>query len=279
MATKGIVVGPPLSDAGLGAVEFQVPSRLPPVYLRECALYWDLIDLPRQDRIDLPIELDRDAELLAQEGILIRSEVDFSGIEDAGFAPVTAQILATQRHNKEGGKWTIGQNASHLELPNDPTHRTRVAEIELYKSVPVPLADVPMEEVLEFKMNRHTELTRFRETLDSMYQEIAASNDIQRTKRRKIEEVRESVIDLNRVMNESWPRRILRTVKSTISLDPVTGGIALATATIDLGTAAGIALGSIGFDERNGNVIDPVPESLQPFAYVSHAQEEFGPES
>ncbi|MDT0632514.1 DUF6236 family protein [Rubrivirga litoralis] len=288
MPTRGIVICPPFkfdkgSDGG-GSFAFQ---QTDPVDLREYALYWDVIDLPNQNLVGITPSPEDDFALLEQEGVFIRSHVELGGFSGSialmGVSFIVAQTIAAERHNAEGGAWAIGQNSANLVLPAAVSHEARVAEVSLYKSVPVPLAEVPIEQVLEFKSRRRDELDQYRFVLDSLYQDIASSGDVTRAKSYAVDKIQNSILDLNRVMGESALKRRLRSVRVELNLsdlikDAIIGGAASFAFGIPpaVGTGVALAASAINIGVGVAPKLNSVPDHLRDYAYVFAAQEEFG---
>lgn len=282
MSDRGIIISPTIE---ISSHEFFISGGVEDQYLRECALYWDVIDYPNPGVIqpNFDDDAEEDINILREEGIFTETEFDLSHQIGSEFTPekitnawLIAQHLAIQERLAEGRPWTLGQNSPRLVLPDEHSTEARLAEVELYQAVPVPLGDAPMEEVLGFKETRAAELQRFRETLDSLYNDITSASDIPKTKNQKIMEVEESVADLNQVMEESRLTTTMRTVQAKLSLPEI--GSAAITASYDLTAGAAVGIGALVMEIDIQDIIDPVPDDLRDFAYVSHAQDELGPD-
>jgi hypothetical protein len=148
------------------------------------------------------------------------------------------------------------------ELKNGP-----VMELELYQAIPVPLKDVPIEDILKFKDNRRDELLRFRHAMDTFYQKVIDSKDIPRAKTSAIEEIELSLLDITKVMIESrW--KIIR-ANTDISIDLTAspfGIIKNVKNVIDLKMK--LSIKPDAFMPRE------IPDKLKDFAYLYHAKEE-----
>ncbi|GEM_PF-6574577 len=113
--------------------------------------------------------------------------------------------------------------------------RRITGDIELLNCLPVPPNDIRLEEILEFKLKRESELVALRVSLDELYLAIANSNDIPRAKITQIQKLELALKDLEKTTYENWQNRLFK--KQTISID-------LNLETISKGIAAGVIVGT-----------------------------------
>jgi len=291
MGIRGIILTSPAAVNGNTFTVFG--SAIEPLLLRQGALYWDMIDWPNNSVVGTGDEGKPDIQLLKQEGKLIRSSfsfpMSFSGA-DAAKPWVWMQILALFENNKRPGQqWTIGQPNPTLELPSDVAPFTRAIEVELYQAIPVPLADVPMERILDFKERRRDELLRFRGVMDDLYLEVVRTQDIPRAKSRALHKVQQAIRSLNRVTNESRLKTILSSLKVELNLSNivntalVTGISQTALAAtyqwppeISIPVSLGLGLATSGITVRINEIPKPnaLPTHLIDYAYLFHVDRE-----
>ena len=324
MAQRGIVISPTITAnryAGLDAAS-----------LRQCALFWDIIDCP-EDALGGGTNLgrDRDLELLQQEGMLTRTKGYFFFKDSDGRNTLSfhaerprefwrvAQLYAFKRNNQGDALWSIkvpnenwlrpdpnspelfyfagvdplapGQSTNVIAYSEGPEFdpdtdliEDRAVDVELYQALLAPHADVPMEEILEFRDKRQDELQRFRHVMDKLYLDITISGDVARAKAFAIDTVQGALRDINKVMMEStWKRVLLDSVKVKLR---ITQGLVAAAADLalrgrfDLETVAA-TLGVVGSALTIETVLTAfqpkqIPPEMQDYAYLYHAQEEVG---
>jgi hypothetical protein len=306
---RGVILGPRLEDMSKRGLATTVYPD--PMLLRQCVLYWDMIDWPRYTMTG---ELPAEAKHLQDEGILISTTFE-QPLLRADEKPragdvvmwtvnprtqqesdrrvgrlehyVIPQALAFKKNNADGsGLWSLAQPNPDLVLPTSQTDRT--IEVELYRAVPVPSAATPIEEVLDLKRRRNSEMLAYRAAIDEIYQKVISSGDIPHAKTMEIEKLQKSVIELHRVMRAEKMPRSLASVK--IALNPVDlGGViqklsvgALAALTFDFNTmaaAAAISLADALFRLKITGVrtLSQIPPELSAYAYLATIETELGP--
>jgi hypothetical protein len=228
-----------LRNVGGGPMEAMVKQNLP---------YWDMFDLP--DNPIMGIGLTPSLEFLKSEGIVRKTNArpNFSG----GMAEiwVRAQLEAFRLNEKqEPGAWTLAQQGESFWLPDDERIRTRVIEATLYKALPVPGADVAIQDILEFKIRRADELLALRTELDSLYLSLVSEADIPRATSAALARLTKALLDVDKISTETWATKLRSTLKVDISLTNVTSGAMLgatAAATFAFPVAIGAGLGAAG---------------------------------
>ncbi|MEZ8949117.1 DUF6236 family protein [Vibrio sp. 10N.247.311.18] len=96
--------------------------------------------------------------------------------------------------------------------------------MELYNMLPVPSANTPLEDILEFKLQHHDELVAFRCYLDEMYQQIIGAADIPSARNSQLNRLEQAVRDVDRTMRESRIRVFPDSLRSVLSgLDGIVG--------------------------------------------------------
>jgi hypothetical protein len=246
---RGLVITPTITITEVpGGTEFS--ASIDPTYLRQCALYWDLIELP-----DFILgggfgENDPDLDLLQSEKILRRTrghlvkkeegqyKLSFWGEHPREFWSI-AQFYAFVKHQQSGDIWRMGRmgsgfddipsnitdfyfiepqgdSAGALRLPLKPLPAAKslsssqlrivegnIIELELYQVLPVPSSDVPLDEVLQFKLKRQDELTRFRHAMDKLILELGKAEDKVRALEYGKAELEIALADLHRLLDET----------------------------------------------------------------------------
>jgi len=281
MSNRGIVISPRFDFDG---ELLSVRGGLDPHSLRHYLLFWDKIDCPGNNVVHIGVgEETPDIQLLIREGIFARTRIQFRTFSDnIGYALLASQVAAFQLHNQqEPGTWSLGQPGSRLFLPPDISHESRMFEVELYKAIPVPDVSVSVKDVLRFKEKRQSELQRFRAAMDDLYTEVIHSNDIPRAKVHALDKLEQSIADLHRVCNESWPRKLLSTLKVELNAPSLISGAALGgTAGIALGfppqiaAVIGAAAAAIKMDFRPVTRPNSLPTELRDYAYLHHIETE-----
>lgn len=338
MDKRGIIISPTLKTPGQELID--------PIYLRQCLLYWDMIDCPNDHIIKVTLNRNlNDIDLLQKEGILIRTEGFFFAKKSPHYKNILsvhhdhpiefwalAQLYAFKKHNQTGSTFVIGQfdnNVIFSEFDPDEAfffvesppwdknltsnvlglrqesffstknelERGPIIDLQLYQAIPIPVKDVPIEDILNFKMKRRDEILRYRHAIDIFYQKIIDSKDIPRAKTSAIEEIELSLLDITKVMNESrwkimWsntdisidltvkPSEITKNVKNGAALGAVLGGVG-GIIGLRIGAAIGASYGAITSFIKVSIKPDAfrprqIPNNLKDFAYLYSAKEELG---
>lgn len=273
--TRGIIVTTPFRVTD-STVEIEV--EFDPIALRQYALYWDKIDSP-DNNVHQVGARGESAEItfLRSAGILERSMHRLPP-----FTRNPAWTMATMQHNAfkirshvQPGVWSMAQLSSRLVSPNVGNCDTSYVEVELYKAIPIPTIDVALEDVLNFKELRKDELLHFRSAMDDLYQKTLASSDFPRAKMQAHEHLSQSLEALHRVYSETFPARLLSSLKVELSASASSimalGGAAAAEPLgipISLGAAAGAIAAAIKFDLKFGRQSVSVPPELKPYVYL-----------
>lgn len=181
-------------------------------------VYWDKIDYPVNSQCFIGLA-DPDLIMLEEQGILTRTMYPFgsNGINPDLF--LKSQLWALEQHIKSSkGQWTLAQDIFETDdlyfpLINED-NKKQIIEFNLINSLPVPIDSTPIYEILDFKYRRRDELIRLREHLDTIYNSIIQSEEIQKTYHKKIQEIQKDLYDLNRLFNENKIRTRLDSMKA-----------------------------------------------------------------
>lgn len=156
-----------------------------------------------------------------------------------------------------------------------------VLEIELYRALLVPSADIPMEDILEFKMKRKDDLLNYRYVMDGLYLNIIKTRDIPREMNSKIEEVERAISNINKLMKESFKKRLLSSFRIDLDLTTILNGAqkGYALGSIiglpGLGSILGGVVSTIKFDPVSALKPKVIPQELKDYAYLYYAKEKF----
>lgn len=170
---KGLIIGPNLKIRGKDITGNA--SHIGNSQLRRAILFWDSLVLP----ITPAFEVSPTAELefLEEAGFLTRP------VFHGGDGYVTDILIRGYeqcfRHYESlnSGSWAVAQGPDALDLGEKFFAETRGAGFDLYSAVPVPEADVPLHDVLEFKHLRRDECIAFNDAVDTFFDSWVTSHD------------------------------------------------------------------------------------------------------
>lgn len=277
---RGVIIAPNFTFDG-ETLHFPGLVGIEPTSLRHYLLYWDKIEYPNNNIIHIASSVDE--QFLIETGVLSRTEFRFSGFSgNIGFAYLYMQAAALEVKNQEKpGQWALAQPSAKVYIPQDLAVEGRTIEVELYKALPTPAENVCLDDILDFKEKRRSELQAFRTIMDELYLEIANSSDIPRAKSATLLRLEKAIQDLHRVADESWVNKLISSMKVELNLPSMVtqalAGTALATA-FGVSPALGAAIGAVGaalkFEFSPALKSKKLPEELRDYAYLHHIERE-----
>lgn len=226
MSKKGIVISPPFQALPQGVKCGGSPNAQD---IRKYLLYWDEIDYPSNNAIF--IGLSPDLEFLENSGVLKRTHYLFPGGLIDGSVFISAQEHAFKKNEEqERGKWNLAQ-LSDSQFYTNAIPEAGI-EFELFDCLPVPQADVPLNDILEFKQRRSSELLALRVHMDEMYQSIIIARDIPRAKNAALDRLELSLKNLNQTVDEFGIKKVVTSLRGTIGCATGAGLMAKEVATL-----------------------------------------------
>jgi len=265
-------------EANSGSFTTSPETRISAEELRRFILYWDKIDLPKNNR--LITGLSPELEYLKKIGFLEQTlfTVEFLN-SSVGFKILTETLRL--RNEQSPGGWAILQKG-FSEAKSILDGDTKTVEVELYGLLPVPPSDTPFDEILKFKEKRKSELHALRIYMDELYQTIASSTDLPRAKDTAVLKLEKSLDDLHKVTKERWSIFKLSNMKTEIKISDVAygtmAGLGLASSigfSPLLGGFLGSAQAMIKFDFGSCRNSDWLPDEIKDFAYSYQVEKEF----
>jgi hypothetical protein len=212
---RGLVISPPIEINGSAVL---IRSSSPDLQeLRASLLYWDKLAWPTNNAIF--IEGGPDINFLATAKILTRPKYAFSG--QGGDILVRTQTEALLDLDKnEPGVWSLSQGENSILIKGGNLTQDNGVALELYKAIPVPDKDVPLNEVLEFRHKRYDELQSLRFEIDELVKTIDSSQDPKAELERCLRRIDQKCAAAVRVGSEwQFPVR-LSNLKTSFDLKP-----------------------------------------------------------
>lgn len=201
---RGLVISPPIEIDGSRL--FARSSQLDSQELRFALLLWDRIVWPSSRVIHFASGPDE--TFLEQEGILSRP--DFTVWGDAAQGILAGQINAfSALEANEPGLWSLAEGGNSLLVRDSHFVPSNRAQIELYRAIPIPTKDVPLADILEFKLKRDPELLSLRSEVDRIAAIVKSSPDSEAEFRRQYSYIDEACANLFTVAKEwQFPVRL-----------------------------------------------------------------------
>jgi len=189
-----------------------------------------------------------------------------------------AQLKAVSKlQSSSVDTWTMSQSSSSLHLPYGSRENITLFEANLYAGLPVPSSETPLNEILEFKEKRKSQLLKFRHAIDSLYLKMKASPDHQRELRKASEELDLAIIELTRCLEERNIQTFFTTlglylnIQDSKLLSTLLGiyGSSVIGVPLEVGAALGLGVNTvITFATRCIKKPVSVPNELQDFMYL-----------
>jgi len=201
-------------------------------HLRRWCLLWDAIAVPRHH--GMLNSLPPDMEYLENCGFLEHVDVQVSGGEGAKIINDAFALSMNKLEAAEPGSWAIDCSPGsiffpdHKVFPLDQIIENRGILVNLHNVIPVPDREVPLEEVLNFKYNRRSELLALRHKIDNLYTSFQSSPDEQHAVLSACEQIESGASDVLRILRESrMPFRMCSTSISVNLIGFAYSGVAL----------------------------------------------------
>ena len=271
MNKRGIVLSPPFELLPTGGI--RLGGGIEPLDIRKYLLYWDEIDYATNNLIH--IEGGNDIKFLEECKVLKRSRINFYGTytTSEGRIFIEAQQAAFEANEKnEPGCWSLAQLSTSPYYVNSQSKEC--LEFELFKCLPVPQHDVPLNDILEFKEKRKDEILELRGYLDELYQSVINSSDPSKALSAAINKIEISLNNIDKTLNESSIAKIKKSLTGIIN-DNIDLGICLG-ATFQP-ECRNIAIGAGAFYLYRKLLQTPVIQDnnvRQPLTYIKSIKEE-----
>ena len=218
--SRGLIISTPI-QIDTTNYSFSAEGGLDPSELRFSLLYWDKLVHPQSNFFRF--DGGDDAKFLVSAGLLTQPPYMFRGGDPISILFNTYMAAFSDLENKEPGVWSLLEGEKSLFINNSATNLINDSgmSLELIRAIPVPAADVPLNEILEFKEKRKDELMIFREHIDQLVYEIQNSPARTETFNRIAKEVDAACADLLKVGHEWQVPFHLSDFKATFNFDSV----------------------------------------------------------
>jgi len=254
--------------------------------LRSSLLYWDKLAWAKSSFIHTPNS--PEIEDLVKIGVMQTPEFQLRGsgaVEDLMIA--AHEHALTFFENQAPGMWSAGEGVNSFKNNNTAQLELQSGTgLTLYNALPVPSADVPLVEILDFKDRRKAELLIFRAHLDAMAKLISSADDSVEALEKALKELDTACSDLIKVTRE-WQFPVnLANIKASMNFNLATSASAAVTAWknadyFNLGSTekaiAAVAAGVTSNFKITADVsFQKIKRPTSPFKYLYEATRELG---
>lgn len=198
---KGIVISIPI-EFSPGSQILIKRTGLDPQEIRFLLLFWDEFVWPISK--SLRIGTDNTGLFLQRAGILTRPPVPEIVTREFGSSGMAEEHVATflKLEEEEPGKWALAQGNNSFIDNQKILNRDDSALVSLYRAIPVPNIDVPLQDIIEFRNKRKPELISLRTKIDSFYSLVENAENQDEELSKRIKELDSACEDLFRVNKE-----------------------------------------------------------------------------
>lgn len=263
---------------------FMIERSLSAEEIRYYVMYWDKVVIPGNNLVYIGIPEEKQ---LLESGAISRPRVAFQGSfrgDQATAAILTCQSIVAEKLIPETNTdWVVHQIGTEFAFPSELSSEKNVIRVALAGVLPVPAAETPIVDILEFKERRRDELRGLQDALDEMYLSILSTPDHDLATKKTIARLKESISNLESVTSERFqkPRKYDFEVQLNLSGKDIAAGASVGALidffsngfTIPLATIVGAALSAIKIGIKAECTFNPAANK-QKLAYLCHATQE-----
>lgn len=270
---RGLVISAPIevSSTGLRIKN----TNLDPQELRFSLLFWDKLDYPSNNLIE--VSPGPEADFLVSAGVLNRTHVNITSASGGDILRLPLirafQILS----EKEPGAWSVATGERSISFLDSELSDGRGALVGLHRAIPVPDKAVPLEDVLNFRRKRRSELLALRHHLETIYGRVSNAGDEALALNSETEALERAVMDYIKSIKGSRLKWRLADLTASVSLTKGTT-VGMAAYAAGLPAISSILTGGMAaLDIKTGAGLSRGRSSETPFRYVSSYHKELFP--
>lgn len=266
---RGVIVSNPMTIDG-GGVNI-ASSQIDPVELRRSLLFWDAIVWP--DTNGISIGDGPDEEFLIREGRLFRPIFRVNGDGARALSMAFADTFSILE-DKQPGHWMMSNAIKGLTTAREGLTNDRGMVVDLVNAIPIPMHDMPLEDVLRFKEKRMSEVLALRSALDNFYQNWVNSEDQHHQFQMSLNSVETASSEMIKVAKESGNPFTMSSWKLNYSLgvpDLLSGALKAyaASAYFDFSGVSALLIGATSGLSITKDIGLKSAKTSSPFGYVA----------
>jgi hypothetical protein len=281
LGERGVVATSPLRHYGSGGFFINIDAT----EVRSALLYFDKMAMPRSNIFEVGLDENED-DFLSSCGFLVKPTLnvgDFvgGGNDIVNFHCETILKAYLELERLSPGRWSWIRD--ERELPGEEKFMGEAdsgAELRLYRAIPIPAGNAPLNEILEFKERRRDELLLLRKEIDDLAYSVISSGGDSGVLAGAIDEVDRACRDVIKVGKESKVPFRLGDLAAGLDIAVPVGPVAFAAAAV---VNSGVSLSAVaeavggyctvsllkGFTSRRAKLAN------HPFRYVYRTHEFF----
>jgi hypothetical protein len=249
--------------------------------LRYYILYWDKVVIPGNNLVYIAVP--EEEELIASHAI-VRPRVQYQGTyqgDQVTYAILECQTLVAERLMQDKTvDWVLHQVGDSLALPPNFASQRDTIRVALTNILPVPDAEIPVQEILKFKQNRKDELIELHDSLDELYFEVLNSPDKGLATNKAVLKFQSAIQNLYKTSSEGFKKTRKYDLSVELNLngkDIIAGASAGALIdffgggfSIPIATVIGAVVSMIKINAKASYTFEPAKENTK-LSYISKA--------
>lgn len=180
---------------------------LSPLDLNYYALYWDELLIPSNSAVYIGVA---NEEPFIKAGFLKRPDIPSIKNVMVGSDVISMYVnsltyyLDKKRNEEKDSDWRLNMIGDEFCLNESDSEYKKSFRIELTKALPVPDVNVNIQDILDFKLKRKSELDAFNNYLDELYLEVVSSGDFRLSRAKAFTKLNGALADLEKLNKQGW---------------------------------------------------------------------------
>lgn len=171
------------------------------------ALFWDEILIPTSRAVHE--ELPNEKEYIGL-GVIRRPILEYWSTEGLPkkYLEFSNQLLAERREGNRTEDWSLHQIGHEFITLEEKKSSMSGIRFEIFNALPIPNAEVPLADILEFKHRKNQAFVDFHGYLDEIYEKLISSPDDPLLKSKSYLKFEESISIIKKLSDDEWRGRL-----------------------------------------------------------------------
>lgn len=159
---RGVLISPKIV---ITEYSFEISSGVDPHELRSALLFWDEIAISTNPFVY--VDPGPDVNYLVDCGLIKQVRSNVTEMGPGSYERIHLPAF-TQLDAQEPGKWSMAMGANSFQFLGMPAGAAENMLAHLVAAIPIPNSDMAIEDILEFKQRRISELKRLQAEIDKI---------------------------------------------------------------------------------------------------------------
>lgn len=167
------------------------------------SLYWDEIVIPTTSAFHFALPNEHEYEEL---GIITRPELNYFNTDGLveKYLEFQIEILNKKRVDERASDWSLHQIGRNFVSNEENNHSKLGVRFEIFNALPIPNAEVPLADILEFKARKQQVFDDFHGYLDDIYKQVKYSPEDPLLKSQAYFKFEKSLENIRGMSDEKW---------------------------------------------------------------------------